>query len=85
MDKGILYFSAPWCESCGVLLPVINNLEKKGIKIKKVNLDYDAAMQERYNVKSIPTLIMTDMGGQEIKRVQAGGWTQEQVVNWFNS
>ena len=85
MDKGILYFSAPWCESCGVLLPVINNLERKGMKIKKVNIDYDAAMQERYKVKSIPTLIMTDMGGQEIKRAQAGGWTLEQVTNWFNS
>ena len=85
MDKGMIYFSAPWCDACGVLLPVINNIQKLGIKVKKVDTQYDAQYTEQYKVKSIPLLVMTDMGGQEIKRLQAGGMTQEQIVNWFNS
>jgi thioredoxin-like negative regulator of GroEL len=85
MDKGMIYFSAPWCDACGVLLPVINNIQNLGIKIKKVDTQYDAQYTEQYNVKSIPLLVITDMGGQEIKRIQAGGMTQEQILNWFNS
>jgi thioredoxin 1 len=85
MNKGILFFNAPWCEPCGVLKPVMEQLGREGIKIKSINTEYDASNTERYQIKSIPTLILTDMGGQEIKRTQAGGWTKEQVLNWFNS
>ena len=85
MNKGILFFSAPWCEPCGVLKPVIKQIAKQGIPVKDVNIDYDAAMVEKYSPKSVPTLIMTDMGGNEIKRAVAGGWTKEQVLNWYNS
>ena len=85
MEKGILYFSAPWCEPCGVLTPVIDQLAKEGIKIKKINIDYDAQYTEEFKVQSVPTLISTDMEGNEIKRVAAGGWSKEQVLNWFNS
>ena len=28
---------------------------------------------------------VTDLNGNEIKRAAAGGWTKEQVLNWFNS
>ena len=85
MNKGILFFNAPWCEPCGVLKPVMEQLSREGIKIKSINTEYDASNSEKYQVKSIPTLILTDMGGQEIKRTQAGGWTKEQVLNWFNN
>jgi|TARA_R100001244_G_scaffold106482_1_gene78989 thioredoxin 1 len=85
MEKGILYFSAPWCESCGVLTPVIDQMAKEGIKIKKINIDYDAQYTEEFKVQSVPTLISTDMNGNEIKRIAAGGMTKEQVLKWFNS
>jgi|TARA_R110001606_G_C15007115_1_gene607957 thioredoxin 1 len=82
-DKGIIFFNAPWCEPCKVLKPVINQIEKEGVAVKSVNIDYDAELKERYSPQSIPTLVLTDMGGTEIKRTQAGGWTKEQVMNWF--
>jgi len=85
MNKGMLFFSAPWCEPCGVLKPVMNQLAKEGINIKNVNIDYDAALVEKYSPKSVPTLVLTDLNGNEIKRTQAGGWTKEQVLNWFNN
>ena len=84
MNKGIIFFNAPWCEPCKVLKPVMDQIAKEGILVKSVNIDYDAELKEAYNPKSIPLLVITDMGGQEIKRTQAGGWTKEQVLNWFN-
>ena len=85
MNKGILFFNAAWCQPCQVLKPVIEQLSREGINVRNVNTEYDAQFTEKYNVKSIPTLIITDMGGNEIKRTAAGGWTKEQVLNWFNS
>jgi|TARA_R110000782_G_scaffold20022_2_gene54292 thioredoxin 1 len=85
MDKGILFFSAPWCEPCKILKPVMDQLSREGMQIKNIDTQYDAQYTEEYRIKSVPTLVQTDMSGNELKRSQAGGWTKEQVLNWFNS
>jgi len=85
MNKGILFFNASWCEPCKVLKPVMDQISKEGINVKSINTEYDVQFVEQYNPRSIPTLILTDMGGNEIKRTTAGGWTKEQVLNWFNN
>jgi len=85
MNKGMLFFSAPWCEPCKVLKPVIDQISREGINTKSINTEYDAVLTERYRIKSVPTLVLTDLNGNEIKRAAAGGWTKEQVLNWFNS
>ena len=83
MNKGILYFSAPWCGPCQQLTPIIDTLPSN-INIRKINVDYDADLVQRYNVKSVPTLVLTDMSGNELKRLQGGGKTREQIINWYN-
>tara|TARA_B110000858_G_scaffold25677_1_gene26517 strand:- start:764 stop:1021 length:258 start_codon:yes stop_codon:yes gene_type:complete len=84
MNKGILYFSAPWCEPCKTLSPQMNNIEKSGIPVKKVNIDYDAEFPKKYNVETIPTCILTDMSGKEIKRHVGGFDGITAIKNWFN-
>jgi len=83
MNKGILYFSAPWCGPCQQLTPIIDSLSKD-INIRKINVDYDADLSQRYNVKSVPTLILTDLDGRELKRLMAGNKSREQIMNWYN-
>ena len=84
MSKGILYFSAPWCEPCKQLGPVIDSLISEGINVKKVNTDYDVSLIEKYNVKNVPTLILTDLQGNEIKRTFDGNKTKQQLKEWYN-
>ena len=84
MSKGILYFSAPWCEPCKQLGPVIDSLISEGINVKKVNTDYDVSLVEKYNVKNVPTLILTDLQGNEIKRTSSGNQTKQQLKDWYN-
>ena len=70
MNRGILYFSAPWCGPCKVMSPLIEQMDKQGkIKVKKINVDYDASMPQKYNIKSVPTMVLTDLDGNEYYEV----------------
>jgi len=82
MKKGILYFSAPWCESCQQINPIIDIMISEGVNVKKVNIDYDIALVEAFNIKNVPTLVLTDLQGNEIKRISGGGKTRQQLMEW---
>ena len=84
MDKGILYFSAPWCGPCKALSPQMEEIAKSGIPVRKVNIDYDADLPQQYNVKNIPTSIVTDMNGNEIKRHVGAFDGITAIKNWYN-
>ena len=84
MNKGILYFSAPWCGPCKVMSPLIEQMEKQGkIKVKKVNVDYDAVLPQKYAIRSVPTLVLTDLNGTEIKR-KIGSLSEQQILDFYN-
>ena len=84
MNRGILYFSAPWCGPCKVMSPLIEQMERQGkIKVKKINVDYDAQMSQKYSVKSVPTLILTDLDGNEISR-KIGSLSEQQILDFYN-
>jgi thioredoxin-like negative regulator of GroEL len=66
------------------MAPVINQLEKNSqFQVRKVDVDYDAALTERYNVRSIPTTMIMNDG--EIIKQKAGAMSYEQLVNFVNS
>ena len=84
MNKGILYFSAPWCGPCKVMTPLIEQMGKQGrIRVKKVNVDYDAQLPQQYNIKSVPTMVLTDLDGNEISR-KVGQLSEQQILDWYN-
>lgn len=65
-DKPVLIdFYADWCGPCKMQSPIIDALaEEYGDKIKvgKVNIDENMALAERYQVMSIPTLLIIKNG-----------------------
>ena len=66
--KQILYFTAPWCQPCQVLGPIMDELSNQfPDRIKKVNIDYDPELPHRYNVRNIPTTIVFE-NGEEVER-----------------
>jgi thioredoxin 1 len=64
-------FWAPWCGPCRQVGPVVEEIagEKAGqLKVMKLNTDENQQTAVKYNVLSIPTLIVFK-NGQEAKRV----------------
>lgn len=65
-DKPVLIdFYADWCGPCKMQSPIIDALaEEYGDKVKvgKVNIDENMALAERYQVMSIPTLLIIKNG-----------------------
>ena len=65
-------FHADWCRSCQLLDPVLDDLaEDWGDRVRIVKLDVEANPHtaDRYDVKSIPTLILFDGGEERVRLV----------------
>ena len=63
-------FWAPWCGPCRVVAPVLEEIagERPDLRIVKLNVDDNQQTAARYQVLSIPTLILFK-GGQPVKTV----------------
>lgn len=83
----VLYdFWANWCGPCMRMKPVIEQLkeEYKGkIIIKEINVDNEAELAIKYEVKSIPNLVLTNEG-EEIARL-VGGKSKSEVQKMINN
>jgi thioredoxin 1 len=57
-------FWAPWCGPCRVIAPSLEEIaeERDELAIVKLNVDDNQATAARYNVMSIPTLILFKNG-----------------------
>ena len=64
-------FTADWCGPCRMISPIIDELSADyagKAKIAKVDVDKAQGVASKYNVNSIPTIILF-VNGQEAKRV----------------
>lgn len=62
----VLDFYADWCGPCQMLKPVLEQIEKEHpeVEFEAINIDEQQEMAEKYNVMSIPTLIVLDDKGE---------------------
>ena len=66
----LIDFFAEWCGPCKMLSPVLDAVasELSNVSIGKVDIDNASATAEKYDVSSIPTLILFK-NGEEVDRV----------------
>ena len=81
MSLTLYYYSAPWCEPCRTLGPIMDEVAKQ-IPVIKQNVDYaDPAMLTEANVRSVPTVILVE-NGQEVRRFN-GIKSFNQIIDWL--
>lgn len=81
-EKTVLVdFYAEWCGPCKMLSPIIDEIAKENpdIKVVKVNVDEAQDLAMRYQVMSIPTLVIIKNGQQINKSV--GLRDKEEIIN----
>ena len=83
-NGGILHFTAAWCGPCKTLSRTFDNNknEFKNVKRFKVDLDEHQDLCEKYNVRSVPTLLLFK-GGKETKRL-IGSRSLEELIEFIN-
>ncbi len=62
-------FNATWCPPCQALHPILEEIADEGgdFKIVAVDIDDESELAEKYNVSSIPCLILFE-DGEEVDR-----------------
>jgi thioredoxin 2 len=82
----VIDFWAAWCGPCKMMAPVFSQAASKmatQIRFAKVDTEQAHDIAGRYNIRSIPTMIMFK-NGQEIDRV-SGALDQAALTRWLAS
>lgn len=71
-------FWAPWCGPCKMIAPAVAQLGEKfkgKLKVVKVNVDEAGELASRFNVNSIPTLMLFKKGEVVDQRLGAASFS----------
>lgn len=84
-DKPVLVdFFANWCGPCKMMSPIMDEIaEELGEKIKvgKIDVDESKELAAKYNVMSIPTIMIIENG--EVKKTFVGLRQKDEIMKEF--
>lgn len=77
----LLDFYAEWCGPCNMLSPIIDEIsnENKNIKVYKVNIDVETNLVNKFNIVSVPTILIFKNG--EITSRVSGLTDKNQILS----
>lgn len=81
----ILFFSASWCPACRHADPTYQELRNAGYPIRKIDVDSNQSLAQKYDIHSIPQFVYVVDGSEKrrvsgsasagrLKRMYRGGW-----------
>jgi thioredoxin 2 len=79
-------FWASWCGPCRMMAPVLERAARERaatLQVAKVNTDEQQELAARFNIRSIPTLILF-RNGREIAR-QSGAVDASTLSRWLDA
>ena len=84
MESGqpvLLDFWASWCGPCRMVAPVVEEIaqERTNIKVGKVNVDEQPELASRFQVMSIPTLVVIKDG--KVANQAVGARPKSQILS----
>lgn len=80
----VVDFWAPWCGPCKMMEPIMEKMEAKygdQIKFVKMNVDGNQAIAQRYQVMSIPSLVLFRDG--QAKEKVTGVYPADRLAHYF--
>lgn len=69
----LLKFSLPTCRPCIALSKQMEDYDLSNYEVQEINLhenDETRALGDKYGIKSVPTIVVADDEGNEIKRIR---------------
>lgn len=80
-DKAVLIdFYADWCGPCRIMGPIIDEIAEEidSIKVGKINVDENQDLAMKYNVMSIPTIVLIKNG--EVSKIFVGVRDKNEIL-----
>ena len=80
-EKVVIDCYAVWCGPCKMLSPIIDELatELSNIKFYKLNVDESEEVVNKYQIMSIPTILIFENG--ELKQKEVGFKSKDQLLD----
>jgi thioredoxin 2 len=81
----VVDFWADWCGPCKMMAPVFEQAARQlepNVRLAKVDTEQAQGLAARYQIRSIPTVIMFK-SGREVSR-QSGAMGLEDLKNWIS-
>lgn len=81
----VVDFWAPWCGPCQMMGPAFSQAAATlpQVRFAKINTQTETTLGQRFNIRSIPTLVLF-VNGREVRR-QAGAMDAGSIQRWIKA
>jgi len=77
----VMKFYATWCGPCKAMSKVLEEMDNLP-EIEEIDIDGNMETASKFNIRSVPTLVVTADDGTEVKRY-TGGASDRQALREF--